>query len=107
MIVRHIERHEFDESEKIKSIAFARKITTPKNDADDPDAIYPSILGCFDDDGRMMARLRNIDYQCTFDGNILPVTGLSGAWLPCRSRETRGIFAPSSAMRWRRTADAA
>ncbi len=78
MTVRYIERSEFTDSELIKSIAFARKAMTPRNDADDPDVIYKSIIGCFDEQGHMAARARNIDYTCTFDGKQVPMTGLSG-----------------------------
>jgi predicted acetyltransferase len=88
MHVRHIQRHEFDESERIKHIAFGRKLTTPKNDADDPDAIFTSVVVCCDESDAITARVRNIDYTCMIDGQQAFMTGLSGvASLP----EARGL----------------
>lgn len=78
MYVRHIERHEYEEADHVKLIAFGRTAQAPKNDADDPDAIYNSLVACFDDAGTITARARNIDYRCMFDGNEVFMSGLSG-----------------------------
>lgn len=88
MHVRHIARHEFEAAEAIKLIAFGRKQVTAPNDADDPDAIFQSVIVCCDDDDNITARARNIDYRCMFDGHEVLMTGLSGvASLP----EARGL----------------
>ena len=60
MTIRHITRDEYDIANDIKYIAFLKSPAPQKNDADDPDAIYSSIVGYFDDGGTMTARIRNM-----------------------------------------------
>ena len=78
MAIRHITRDEYDIANEIKYIAFHRKQDTPKNDADDPDAIYQSLVAYYDEGGVMTARIRNIDYDILFEGAPVMAGGVSG-----------------------------
>ncbi len=87
MGIRHITRDEYEIANDIKYIAFHRKQDTPKNDADDPDAIYQSLIAYYDEAGVMTARIRNIDYTILFEGEPVMAGGISGV---ASAAEARG-----------------
>ena len=87
MGIRHITRDEYDAANEIKYIAFHRKPFAFKNDADNPDAIYHSLIGYYDEVGTMTACMRNIDYDIFFEGACVPACGITNV---VSSPEARG-----------------
>ena len=87
MTIRHITRDEYDIANDIKYIAFLKSPAPQKNDADDPDAIYSSIVGYFDDGGTMTARIRNMAYEAFFEGKRVPIGAICAV---ASSPEARG-----------------
>ena len=78
MGVRRITLQEYEKADQIKRVAFLRTTREEaKNEADRPEEIFESIWAYFDDDERMTARVRNIDYTMFFDGQKVRMGGIS------------------------------
>ena len=78
MGVRRITLQEYEKADQIKRVAFLRTTREEaKNEADRPEEIFESIWAYFDDDERMPARVRNIDYTMFFDGQKVRMGGIS------------------------------
>ncbi len=78
MGVRRITLQEYEKADQIKRVAFLRTTREEaKNKADTPEEIFGSIWAYFDEEGRMTARVRNIDYTMFLDGQRVRMGGIS------------------------------
>ena len=65
MGIRHITRRVRDR-QRYQVHCISPQTGYAQNDADDPDAIYQSLIAYYDEAGVMTARIRNIDYTILF-----------------------------------------
>lgn len=92
MGVRRITLQEYEKADQIKRVAFLRTTREEaKNEADRPEEIFESIWAYFDDDERMTARVRNIDYTMFFDGQKVRAWAASPPYPLCRRHGVKGV----------------
>lgn len=78
MTIRRIRPEEYAEADNIKRVAFLRTVREEqKNDADVPEEIYRSLWAYFDENNKMTARVRDIEYTMFFDGHAVGMCGIS------------------------------
>ena len=78
MTIRRIRPEEYAEADNIKRVAFLRIVREEqKNDADVPEEIYHSLWAYFDENNKMTARVRDIEYTMFFDGHAVGMCGIS------------------------------
>ena len=87
MTIRRIRPEEYAEADNIKRVAFLRTVREEqKNDADVPEEIYRSIWAYFNENNKMTARVRDIEYTMFLDVYKRQILQPSRRQMPKRSR---------------------